>query len=88
MVAPCSRQLLLSTEAKQTSERRNMLAVNFLAPSKGAAHQRSCPGHQVFDRQYVERAGLMAKRRRAREGIPERSKEVHPNRGRFVNQLQ
>jgi hypothetical protein len=36
----------------------------------------------------VERTGLVVQRRRARESIPERPKEVHSNCGRFVNQLQ
>jgi hypothetical protein len=88
MVTPCSGQLLLSTESKQTSERRYMLAANGLAPPKRTAHQCRCPSHQVFDGQYVERTGLVVKRRRPRESIPKRSEEVHPNCSRFVNQLQ
>jgi hypothetical protein len=36
----------------------------------------------------VKRAGFVVQRRRARESIPERPKEVHPNCSLFVNQLQ
>jgi hypothetical protein len=88
MVTPCHRQLLLSAESEQTGERRGVLGVDCLAPPKGAAHERRRPGHQVFDGQYAERTGLVVQCRRARERFPERPKEVHSNRGRFVNQLQ
>jgi hypothetical protein len=65
-----------------------MSGVNCLAPPKGAAHQSRCSGHQVFAGQYMGRTGLVVQRRRARHGIPGRSKKVHTYCRRFVNQLQ
>ena len=56
--------------------------------SHNACGNRSSGWPSGFDGQYVERTGLVVQRRRAREGIPERPKEVHSNGGGFVNQLQ
>jgi len=36
----------------------------------------------------MDPTGFVVQRRRARQGIPERSKEIHPNRRCFVNELQ
>ncbi|HWK09546.1 MAG TPA: hypothetical protein VNR64_05825 [Vicinamibacterales bacterium] len=88
MVVPCRRQLRLPAKSEQTRECACVLGVNRLAPLKSAAHQRRCPCHQVFDRHDEEATGLVVQRRRARQRIYERSKEVDSNGGRFVNELQ
>ena len=65
-----------------------MLDVNILTQSQSAAHKCRCSGDQVFEGEYVKLFGFVVQRRRARESVRERAKEVHPNCVLLVNQLQ